>query len=93
MIALAARSETTTSWVGAIGVRPASTTKVTRAESSAKATAARPSARGSHPDAGAVAADTSSAVADWPTVVINSSHPNGNPRNDAPGWATPRVFD
>ena len=61
--ALTARRKTTTSWVGTIGVRPASTTKVTSAESSASATAASPSARATKPAAGAAAAPTSSVVA------------------------------
>ncbi len=69
VIPLAASSETTTSWVGAMGVRPASTTKVTIADSSASATAAMPRERAIQPAAGA-AALTSSAVAAWPTWVI-----------------------
>ncbi len=77
--ALARRSVTTTSCVGGIGVRPASTTKVTRADSKATATAAKPSARGSHPGGGAAAGVTSSAVAAWPTLVINSSRPKRQP--------------
>ena len=97
MTALPASSVTTTSWVGAIGVSPASTTKVTSAESSARATAVRPSERASHPEAGAAAALTSSAVAAWPTLVMKSSRPNGiayparwdgpSPRSDA--WNAP----
>ncbi len=74
---LAASSETTTSWVGAMGVRPASTTKVTSADSSASATATMPSERAIQPVAGA-AALTSSAVAAWLTWVIRLISPNGN---------------
>ena len=43
--ALISSSVTTTWWVGAIGVRPASTTKVTKADSSASPTAIGPSTR------------------------------------------------
>ena len=70
MTALTSRSVTTTSWVGAIGVRPASTTKVTRADSSARATAKKPSSRTQPPGAGDVAADMSSAVVVWPVLII-----------------------
>src|SRR5262245_16569357 len=77
--AFASSSVTTTSCVGAIGVRPASTTKVTSAESNASATAATPSARGIHPEGGAEAAVISSVVAAWPTLVIESSRPKREP--------------
>jgi len=77
--ALASSNVTTTSCVGAIGVRPASTTKVRTADSSASATAARPSARESHPDAGAAAAVASSVVAASPTLIIDASRPKREP--------------
>ena len=69
---LTARRVTTTSWVGAIGVSPASTTKVTSAESTASATATMPSSRTQPPGAGVAAADTSSALAVWPTLVMQT---------------------
>src|SRR5262245_51345406 len=77
--AFVSSSVTTTSCVGGIGVRPASTTKVTSAESSASATATTPSARGIHPDVGAAAAFISSVVAAWPMLVIDSSRPKRQP--------------
>ena len=77
--AFASRRVTTTSCVGAIGVRPASTTKVTSAESNASATAATPRALGIDPDLGAAAALISSVVAAWPTLVIDSSRPKREP--------------
>ena len=51
MTALVSSSVTTTSCVGGIGVRFANTTKVTRADRRARATAASPSVRGSQPGA------------------------------------------
>src|SRR4029078_10284156 len=77
--ALVRRSVTTTSCVGAIGVSPASTRKVTSADSSASATAAKPSVRGSHPGAGAAAAVANSAGAALPTSVIKISRPKRQP--------------
>src|SRR6516164_5431069 len=88
--ALPASSVTTTSCVGAIGVRSASTTKGTRAESKAMATAARPSERANHPGAGAVAtladsaAGTCSAVETWPTLVMYLFRPKSGNCPDAP---------
>src|SRR5262249_17265578 len=64
------RSASTTSCVGRIGVRLASTTKVATADRSASPTATRPTTRASQPDAGAVA-DAISAVTDCPTLVID----------------------
>jgi hypothetical protein len=67
---LIASSRTTTLWVGAIGVSPASTTKVTSADRTASATAMIPRSRTKPPGAGDVVADTRSAVAVWPTLVM-----------------------
>jgi hypothetical protein len=55
---LVASSVRTTPSVGTIGVRPASTTKVMSAESSAASTAASPSARAHQPAAGAALASS-----------------------------------
>ncbi len=69
--ALQNRTAVTASSVGRIGVRLASTRKVMSADSSASPTATTPSRRASRPGA-AVAATASSAVAAWPTLVINA---------------------
>src|SRR5947207_14378194 len=80
--ALTSRSVSTTSWVGRIGVRFASTRKVTSADNSASATATTPRMRASRPGAGA-AAVASSAVAAWPTFVMYSERPVRNHREAA----------
>ena len=71
--ALQSRTLVTTSWVGGIGVRLASTRNVARADSNASATAITPNRRAARPGA-AVAAAASSALAAWPTLVITRDH-------------------
>ena len=71
MKALTSSSVSTTSWVGRIGVKFASTTNVASADNSASATAISPMSRASPPGVG-VAAVASSAVTAWPTLVMYS---------------------
>src|SRR5258705_1648420 len=66
-----------------MGGRPANTRNVTSPARSASATAAKPSVRGIQVGAGAAAAVASSAVAAWPTSVINCFSSQTGSRNGA----------
>src|SRR5215203_3772934 len=73
--AFTSNSVRTTSCVGRIGVRFASTTNVARADNNARETAIEPMSRAIQPGVGAVAVAAANwAVATWLTFVMKSEH-------------------
>src|SRR3954452_12997585 len=83
----------TTSCVGRIGVRFASTTKVARADKSASETAIDPISRDVQPGVGAVAV-ANSAVAAWLAFVMKPNQPTGQTDDvDWSRWRNPPWAD